>query len=111
MDALSTHPEISHDLMNRAMKQSTHQFHKNIFLYLKMFSMKCRKNISVEDNKKNEYNFINIQIYIPILYVTRMTQNKNDSINSVLQHGRVVDNSCCVVFPTSRFPYLILRPR
>ena len=76
-----------------------------------MFSMKCRKNISVEDNKKNEYNFINIQIYIPILYVTRMTQNKNDSINSVLQHGRVVDNSCCVVFPTSRFPYLILRPR
>ena len=40
-----------------------------------------------------------------------MNQNKNDSINSVLQHGRVVDNSCCVVFPTSRFPYLILRPR
>ena len=39
-----------------------------------------------------------MQIYIPILYVTKMTQNKNDSINSILPHGRVVDNSCCVVF-------------
>ena len=28
-----------------------------------------------------------IQIYVPIIYVTRMTQNKNDSINSILQHG------------------------
>ena len=39
-----------------------------------------------------------MQIYIPILYVTRMTQNKNDSINSILQHGRVVDKTCSVVF-------------
>ena len=52
-----------------------------------------------------------MQIYIPTLYVTRMTQNKNDSINSILQHGRVVDKNCCVVFPTSGFPYLILCPR
>ena len=77
--------------------------------------MQCRKNITVEDNKKrmNMGNLIiiYIQIYIPILYMTRMTQNKNDSINSILQHGRVVDNNCCVVFPTSRFPYLILCPR
>ena len=29
--------------------------------------------------------------------MTRMTQNKNDSINSLQQHGRVVDNNCCVV--------------
>ena len=36
-----------------------------------------------------------------------MTQNKNDSINSILQHGRVVDNNCCVVFPTLRFLYLM----
>ena len=80
-----------------------------------MFSMQCRKNITVEDNKKrmNIANFINIytNIYIPILYVTRITKNKNHSINSVLQYGRVVDNNCCVVFPTSRFPYLILCPR
>ena len=40
-----------------------------------------------------------------------MTQNKNDSINSILQHGCVVDNNCCVVFPTSTFPYLTLYPR
>ena len=37
-----------------------------------------------------------------------MTQNKNDSITSILQLGRVVDNDCSVVFPTSRFSYLIL---
>ena len=51
---------------------------------------------------------INIQIYVTILYVTTMTQNKNDSITSILQLARVVDNDCSVVFPTSRFSYLIL---
>ena len=40
-----------------------------------------------------------------------MTQNKNYSINSILQDGRVVEKYCCVVFPTSGFPYLILCPR
>ena len=45
-----------------------------------------------------------------MLYVTRMTQNKNDSINPILQDGRVVDN-CCVLFPASGFPYFILCPR
>ena len=44
---------------------------QNIFSYLKMFSMQCRKIIAVEDNKKrmNITNFINIDtnIYIPIL--------------------------------------------
>ena len=56
------HPEISHQLMDCAMKQSTHQFHKLFFSYLKMFSMQCRKNITVEDNTKrmNIANFINI---------------------------------------------------
>ena len=46
-----------------------------------------------------------------MLYVTRMTQNKNDSINSILQCGRAVDKNCCVAFPGSGFPYLILCPR
>ena len=59
---------------------------KNIFSYLRMFSMQYRKIITVEDNKKRKYitNFINIytNIYILKLYVTKMTQNKNDSINS-----------------------------
>ena len=40
-----------------------------------------------------------------------MTQNKNDSINSILQHGRVVDKKCCVAFLTSGFPYLTRYPR
>ena len=58
---------------------------QNIFSYLKMFSMQCRKNITVEDNKKgmNKTNFTNIckNISISILYVTKTNQNKNDSIN------------------------------
>ena len=35
---------------------------QNIFSYLKMFSMQCRKNITAEDNKKrmNIANHINI---------------------------------------------------
>ena len=60
--------------------------------------MQCRKNITDEDNKKimNIANFINIytSTYIPISYVTRMTQNKKDSINSILQHGLFVDKTC-----------------
>ena len=54
---------------------------------------------------------IYIYIYIAILYVTRRTQNKNDSINSILQHGRIVEKNCCVVYPTSGFSYLTLCPR
>ena len=63
-------PRISHHLMDHAMNQSTHQFHK-IFFHVSMFSMQCRKNIAVEDNKKkkekNITNFINITLYIPVL--------------------------------------------
>ena len=79
--------------------------------------MQYKKNTTVEDNQKRMnialyiYIYIYKQIYIPILCVTRRTQNKNDSINTILQYGRVVDNSFCVVFITSRFPYLILYPR
>ena len=47
-----------------------------------MFSIQCRNNITVKDNKNrmNIANFINIytNIYIPILYVTKMIQNKNN---------------------------------
>ena len=74
-----------------------------------MFSIQCRKNIIVEDNKKrmNIANFINIYINI----YTYIICDENDSIISITQHARVVDNSCCVVFPTSKCPYLILCPR
>ena len=40
-----------------------------------------------------------------------MTQKKNDSINSLLQHGRVVNKNCCGVLPTSAFQYLTQCPR
>ena len=60
--------------MDRAMKQSTRQ---NICSYLKMFSLQCRKNITVEDNKKrmNITNFINkyTNVYMYIIC------EKNDS--------------------------------
>ena len=41
-----------------------------------------------------------MQTYIPVLYVTRMIQNKNDSTNSIPQHGRIVERNCCIVFST-----------
>ena len=37
-----------------------------------------------------------------------MTENKNDSMKLILQHGRVVDKNCCVPFPTPGFPYFTL---
>ena len=52
---------------------------QNIFSYLKMFSMQCRKIIAVEGNKKrmNITNFINIYIYINIY--AYIICDKNDS--------------------------------
>ena len=49
---------------------------QNIFSYLKMFSMQCRKNITVEDKKRmNITNFINIYTNI----YTCIICDKNDS--------------------------------
>ena len=45
-----------------------------------------------------------------MLYVTKLTQNENDSINSILQYGRVAGRDCLVVFFASGFSYLILCP-
>ena len=39
-----------------------------------------------------------------------MTQNENDSINSILQHGRVVEKNCCIVFLCSIFKISIFNP-
>ena len=80
---MNTQYIISHDgLFYEAIHSSISQ---KTFSYLKMFSMQYRKNITVEHNKKrmNITNFINMytNIYIPTLYVTKMTQKKNDSIN------------------------------
>ena len=48
---------------------------------------------------------------MPTLYAKKITQNKNDSISSILQYEGVVGKNHCVVFPASGFPYLILCPR
>ena len=50
---------------------------QNIFSYLKMFSMQCRKNVTVEENKKrmNVNDFINIYTNI----YTYIICDKNDS--------------------------------
>ena len=43
--------------MDRAMKQSTSHFEKNIFSYLKMFSINAEKTLPLNiTRKKNEYN-------------------------------------------------------
>ena len=49
---------------------------QNVFSYLKMFSMQCGKNITVEDNKKrmNITNFTNIYTSI----YTYIICDKND---------------------------------
>ena len=57
--------------MDRAMKQSTHQFHKIFFHISKCLACNAEKNITVEDNKKrmNITDFINIytNIYTNII--------------------------------------------
>ena len=48
--------------MDRAMKQSTHQFRKMFFHISKYLACNAKKNIAVEDNKKriNIANFTDI---------------------------------------------------
>ena len=47
-----------------------------------------------------------MQIYILVLYAMIMTQNEN----SILQHGRVVEKNCFVVFLCSVFKISIFDP-
>ena len=56
-------------------------------------------------------NSIASYINTPMLYVTRLTQNQNDPINSILQYDRVAGKDCWVVFSASGYPFLILCPR
>ena len=75
MDSLWTPRNITSldGLCYKAIDSSVSQ---NIFLYLKMFSMQCRKNITVEYNKKmNIANFLNIYTNI----YTYVICDKNDS--------------------------------
>ena len=69
------------------MKQSTHQFHRRFFHISKCLACNAEKALQLKITKKrmNIANFINVYTnMLPILYVTRMTQNKNDSTITVV---------------------------
>ena len=96
--------------MDLAIKQSNHEFHKIVFHISKSLACNAEKILQLKLKKKRIHraNFINVYTNIYTYNLSdEMTQNKNDSINSILQHRQVFDKNCCVVFPTSRFPYLI----
>ena len=82
------------------MKQLTRQLHEILFHIAKCLACNAEKNVTVEDNKKrmNIATFINIyaNIYTYVIGIygeNIYDQNKNDSINSILQHGCVVDKN------------------
>ena len=78
-------PRISHHLMDQAMKQSTYPFHKIFFHISKYLAINSGKILQLKITKKEWLSltlWMKIQMYIPISYVTKMTQNKNDSINT-----------------------------
>ena len=56
------HSEISHHLMDHAMKQWTHQFHKRVFHFSKCLACNLEKTLQLKITKKrmNIANFINI---------------------------------------------------
>ena len=76
MDSLQT-PRNTTSLDGSCYEVIDLSISQNIFSYLKMFSMQCRKNITVEDNKKrmNIANFINIYTNI----YTYIICDENDS--------------------------------
>ena len=58
--------------------EATHStISQNIFSYLKMFSMQCRKNITVKDNKRRMNVALFINIYTNIY--TYFLRDANDS--------------------------------
>ena len=83
--------------MDPAMNQLTRQFHKIFFHISKCLA--C-KDITAEDHKKRMIITLYIYAYAYII-CDKNDSSKIDSINSILQHGRVADKNCCVVFPTS----------
>ena len=66
---------------------------QNIFSYLKMFSMKCKKSIIVENNKKrmNIANFINISANI----YTYIICDENDSKQKWFNKVNTAAWACC----------------
>ena len=75
MDSLWA-PRISHHLMDQAMKQSTHQFHKIFFHISKCLACNAEKTLQLKITKKmNIANFLNIYTNI----YTYVICDKNDS--------------------------------
>ena len=76
MDSLWTPKNVT-SLDRSCYKTIDSSISQNIFSNLKMLSMQCKKNITVEDNKKwmNIANFINIYTKI----YTYIICDKNDS--------------------------------
>ena len=76
MDSLWTHRNIT-SLDGSRYEAINSSISQNSFSYLKVFSMQCRKNITVENNKKriSVANFINIYTNI----YTYLMCDENDS--------------------------------
>ena len=55
MDSLGA-PKTSHHLIDRPMKQSTHQFHKIFFHISKCLACNAEKLLQLKITKKSEYN-------------------------------------------------------
>ena len=68
---------MSHHLMDRAIKQSAHQFHKTFFHISKCLACNAEKTLQLKIKKKrmNIINFINIYTNI----YTCIICGKNDS--------------------------------
>ena len=77
MDSLQT-PRNTTSLDGSCYEVIDLSISQNIFSYLKMFSMQCRKNITVEDNKKrmNITNFTNIYANIYIYIICDKNESK-----------------------------------
>ena len=103
-------PDISHQFMDRVMKQSIQQFRKKFFHISKCLACNAEKTLELRWITKKRMSIVSY-INVPMLHVMRMSQNQNNSKNAILQYGRVVEKDCCAIFAASGFPYLILCPR
>ena len=72
--------------LDESSYEATHStISQNIFSYLKTFSMKCRKIITVGDNKKrvNITNFINIYTVIYTFIISDKNESKKKLFNKL----------------------------
>ena len=84
MDSLSTSRNIA-SLDGSSYQSIDSSISQNIFTYLKMFSMQCRENITVEENKKrmNIANFINIYTNIYTYIICDEDDSNQKMINKL----------------------------